>query len=427
MSTVMIVCPTIRDHRELKMLGAAEHNFLSHDYASAQLEFLTANDQPSEVLIDDPEAEIDRILQRCSLENVHAVASTDDYPGTTLASVVAQHLNLPGVGTKPNLLCQHKYYSRLAQQAAAPEAVPAFHLLDVEPGSALPTALEFPAFVKPAKSFFSVGAQRVDSASHLRSIQQQWMGMGRFFQPFDTLLQRYTGYKMGTRFLIAETLLKGHQVTLDGYAYNGEVHLMGVVDSIMFPGTIAFKRFEYPSALSPEVQQRMFQIAAKVIRQLEFDCGQFNIEFIYDPDNDRISIIEINPRMSSQFADLFEKVDGTNSYSVMLDLALGREPRVTKRQGRHKMAASCVMRTFQNQLALKLPTQAELDSILDLHPDARVEILATEGLKLSQQMQDTCSYRYGLINIGGRDRQEILDIFDECMKSLTFHFQPVRA
>jgi biotin carboxylase len=421
----MIICPTIRDHRELKMLGLTAHNFLSHNYASAELEFLTADEQPSEVLIDDPEAEIERIVQRCSHEKVEALASTDDYPGATLTSIVAQHLNLPGVRPTPNLLCQHKYYSRLVQQAAVPEAVPAFHLLDVSPRAVLPPGLEFPVFVKPAKSFFSVGAQRVDSADELRSIQLRWRGMARFFRPFDTLLRRYTGHAMGTEFLIAETLLKGWQVTLDGYAHNGEIYLMGVVDSIMFPGTIAFQRFEYPSVLPQGVQDRMFQIAAKVMRRMEFDCCQFNIEFMYDTDTDRIWIIEINPRMSSQFADLFEKVDGTNSYTVMLDLALGREPHVTKREGRYRMAASCVLRTFQNQMVVKLPTQMEIDKIFRLYSDIRVEILGTEGLKLSQQMQDTCSYRYGLLNIGGRDRQEILSIFDECTKALPFHFEPV--
>jgi hypothetical protein len=54
----------------------------------------------------------------------------------------------------------------------------------------------------------------------------------------------------------------------------------------------------------------------------------------------------------------------------------------------------------------------------------RIEILATVGPKLSQQMQDTCSYRYGLLNIGGRDKEEILEIFDYCKRRLTFLFEP---
>jgi hypothetical protein len=39
-------------------------------------------------------------------------------------------------------------------------------------------------------------------------------------------------------------------------------------------------------------------------------------------------------------------------------------------------------------------------------------------------MQDTCSYRYGLLNIGGRDKEEILEIFDYCKRQLTFLFEP---
>ena len=56
---------------------------------------------------------------------------------------------------------------------------------------------------------------------------------------------------------------------------------------------------------------------------LGFDNCMFNIEMMYDAREDRIAIIEINPRMASQFADLYEKVDGTNAYEVLLDLGMG--------------------------------------------------------------------------------------------------------
>ena len=61
---------------------------------------------------------------------------------------------------------------------------------------------------------------------------------------------------------------------------------------------------------------------------LGFDNGLFNIEMTYDAAADRIAIIEINPRMASQFADLYEKVDGTSSYRVLLDIARGAGARL---------------------------------------------------------------------------------------------------
>jgi biotin carboxylase len=341
-----------------------------------------------------------------------------------VASVVAHELNLPNPKPEASLLCQHKFYSRQIQALAAPEATPDFQLIDVRPEAAMPPDRSFPLFVKPVKSFFSVGAQRVESRSDLEKIKNRWARSAAFFHPFEILFNKYTGHFLGTNYLLAEGLLRGIQTTLDGYVCGGQVYVMGVVDSIMFPNTIAFQRFEYPSSVPTPVQDRMADVARKVMPALGFDNGQFNIEFIYNPEADTVHIVEINPRMSSQFADLFEKVDGTNSYSVLLDLAFGKTPHIKRGEGRHRAAFSCVLRTFRNQMVLKLPAQNELQVLQREFPDIHIEILATEGRKLSQQMQDTCSYRYGLINIGGRDKEEILEIFDYCKRELTFLFEP---
>lgn len=81
--------------------------------------------------------------------------STDDYPGSALAAIVAERLGLPCTPPAVNLLCQHKYLSRVAQRAIVPEAVPAFVLVQGQDFEAVP--LTVPYVVKPVKSFFSVG------------------------------------------------------------------------------------------------------------------------------------------------------------------------------------------------------------------------------------------------------------------------------
>ena len=75
-------------------------------------------------------------------------------------------------------------------------------------------------------------------------------------------------------------------------------------------------------------------MARRLMGGLGFDNGLFNIEMIYDGREDRIAVIEINPRMASQFADLYEKVDGTNAYEVLLDIGTGVRPSPKRRQGR---------------------------------------------------------------------------------------------
>ena len=153
----------------------------------------------------------------------------------------------------------------------------------------------------------------------------------------------------------------------------------------------------------------------------------FNIEFIYQPETDLLSIVEINPRMASQFADLYEKVDGFNSYSVLLDLAISKRPCLARRAGYHPFAASCVLRTFRDMHVERVPSSADLEELSLRHPDIRVEVLAAEGRKLSEEMQDGHSFRYGIVSLGGRDWQDVVAKFEECRQQLRFEFRPVSA
>jgi len=421
---ILVICPTHRDHRELPLLSPPGTTYLFHDYASTSLEELIGKASFDGDVAACPLVEIDRILAKIDGVEIAAVISTDDYPGSALAAALAERLRLPGPDPEVVLVSQHKYLSRVAQAELVPDAVPPFALIDVVDDAVLPDGLSFPLFVKPVKSFFSIGAEKVASIAELAAALPRWARLDQFFLPLERMLERYAGTGIGTKRLIAEGLLKGEQVTVEGYVHGGEVGIMGVVDSIMFPGTLAFSRFDYPSSLPESVQARMAEIATTLMRGLGFDNGLFNIEMMYDADADRISIIEINPRMASQFADLYEKVDGTSSYAVLLAIAQGDAPAFTRRQGRHRFAASFVLRTFEDCQVAALPTEAELEQLAPLYPDIRVELHATVGRKLSDELQDGHSYRYGIVNLGGRDRAELLDQFEACRETLDIALLP---
>jgi hypothetical protein len=169
----------------------------------------------------------------------------------------------------------------------------------------------------------------------------------------------------------------------------------------------------------------MKAIACRLMRCIGYRDGMFNVEFMFDARAGTASIIEINPRMSSQFADLFEKVDGTNSYSALLDVAMGRAPRIKRGQGKFRRAASCVLRTFANARVARTPARSDIETVEGMYPDARIEILTREGRNLSQELQDGRSYRYGLINLGGRDEFDIETKLSACLARLPFVFEPV--
>jgi len=205
---------------------------------------------------------------------------------------------------------------------------------------------------------------------------------------------------------------------------------LGVVDSFFFPGSLSFERFEYPSRLPAGVQERMARLAERCIRAVGLDRTFFNIEFFYREEDETIRVIEINGRMSSQFAPLYRMVDGIDTYAMQLEMALGRDPggRGVWAPGRSRglVAASFVLRTFHNGRVRRVPRAEDLARLADRFPEAFVEILVKEGENLSDELQDDESYRYALVDLCAEDRKDLLKRFDEAKPLLPFAFEPIR-
>src|SRR5262249_14115366 len=158
-----------------------------------------------------------------------------------------------------------------------------------------------------------------------------------------------------------------------GYVFHGDVRIVGCVDEVMYPGTDAFLRFQYPSKLPLNVQKRAQALAARIMRGLGFDHGFFNIEFFYDPVADSLRVIEVNPRLASQLADFYEKVDGLRIFDMVIELALGRDPALlARRTPTAGVAASLVWRTFDGAAPPPRATPAAREWLARTYPDAQL-------------------------------------------------------
>jgi biotin carboxylase len=369
---------------------------------------------------------IDAIDDYCHKNNIDALVSSADYPANVLRVAIGEHLRLSGPSLEAILLLEHKYYSRELQQQCVPEAVPTFHLITQENKNDFASYnTEFPLLIKPVKSSFSYGAFKVDFLEQYYQFIDSCFINELFLMPFNALLAQYTTYEYDACNVIAETFIPGYQTTVEGFIYQGEIVILGIIDSIMFPGTISFNRFEYPSSLEPEVQERMNAIVKKVMSNSGLDNSLFNVECMYTSETDEIHIIEINPRFSSQFADLFERVDGFNTYETLIEIALGRKPKTRHRQGKFKIAASCVLRIFEDHLVERVPSAGMLKRLYELFPDARIEIYAQVGKKLSSEKQDGKSFRYGLVHLGAYDHEDLFNRFEICKQLLNFKLIPL--
>ncbi|MDZ7837217.1 MAG: ATP-grasp domain-containing protein [Actinomycetota bacterium] len=273
----------------------------------------------------DPLVFIEYVIKKIKHEKIDAVIGTHDYPASIMASIIANMIGLDGVNVPANFLCQHKYYSREMQSRLFGPMVPEYKLLD--PFQKEDPPYGFPFFLKPVKSFFSILACRIENTNQfLKYMEASRTQIQEFVEPFNRMLRKYTLLPVSAGYIMAEKICTGQQVTLEGYVYEGQVFFIGITDSIMYKGTQSFKRFDYPSSIDSAVQQRMMDVSRVWLSHLNYGNGLFNIEFFYNRRNKSISIIEMNPRMCSQFADLVEKVDGINTYRLQLDLSLGKKP-----------------------------------------------------------------------------------------------------
>ena len=377
------------------------------------------------LLTFDALAFVERMVRRYRDARLDAVVTSDEQFGPFLAALIAERLGLPHAPLQSILTIQHKYYARQAFARIAPEANARFGLIRRQPKSAAELPLPFPFYVKPAKAAFSVLARRVDSVEELRRHTRfGWLEklvIRKLLQPFADVMRAHSAYTENPFLMIAEEVAEGRQVTANGYVRDGRVTMLGTVDSIMYPGTDQFQRFQYPSSLPPSDLARIDALAARLIEGLGFTHGMFNMELRVDPRSGAIRIIEINPRAAGQFYDLFERVDGYSFFEALLALECGEEPLVRHRAGEAAYAASFVLRDLGGAGLSRWPRAEELEALRRRHPDVRMMFYPKRGGELKRELKWLGSYRYAVLNLGAASLGELFTRFAAVRDEIDFH------
>lgn len=361
---------------------------------------------------------VDRLARKYGGRRVAGIVTANEQFGALTAALLGQRLGLPHTDPLAVLTCQHKAYFRERLREIAPEATVAHWALPYTQDLDGRLGLPLPFYIKPVKATYSVLARRIDTRAdlkrHLDFAPYERYIIKRLVQPFndafETLIGRPRRYRVDAHWLIAEERMQGHQINLDGYVFNGDVRLIGCVDEVMYPGTDAFLRFEYPSRLPLGVRQRAFALAARVMRGLGFEHGFFNIEFFYDPAADRLQVIEVNPRLASQLADFYEKVDGLRIFDMVVELAQGRDPALLPRcRPTAGVAASFVWRTFDGATPPPRASASARAWLARTYPGALLLEHHKRGYGLRREFKWLGSHRYATVNLGAPDLAELQD------------------
>lgn len=343
-----------------------------------------------------------------------AVVSHQEQFGALAAALVAERLGLPGATPESVIAAQHKLHARRVLERVAPEANLRFEALDAVYGGPVPDGIVYPRFAKPVKAAFSVLARSVRDREDLIDLtrfgrRELWV-IRHLVEPFDRVCrERLPEAGSAHAMMLEDPVPIGvPQFNLDGWVHEGRVHALGVVDAITVPGTHAFMRWEVPSRLPAAVQARALDVARRFLDAIGYRQGLFNLEFFWDDASDRLTVIECNPRLASQFGDLYRRVLGVDAHDIALALALGEDPADLPRAAPSaSVAASLVYRSFPGVRPPAQPGASQRAAFARAFPDGLVFPFPKSGHALERDHKWTGSHRYGIVHLGGRDRDDL--------------------
>ena len=336
--------------------------------------------------------------------------------GAHLAVRLAALRGLPGPTPDAFMRCHDKLESRRLQRDAVPRATPKFFALDPNDPIPDPLPLPFPLFVKPVSAHLSQLAFPVRDRRELEEALAAARAQLDRVAAFDEELEGRSFHLM-----LVEELLEGRLVTFEGFMHAGKMTPIGVTDSILHPNGISFVRFDYPSALSSGVSDRLAEIADVLMPALGFDDSLFNIEFFVQADG-TAKIVEVNGRMASQFAPLIRAVHGMSSYRIQLELVTGGKPHLPKPRT-DMVASSFVLRRYMaDGIVESVPDPA---LVVERFPGSQVELLVRPGQRLSDNDDDSASHRLAVVAMSGPDRATLLSDWEEAQRLLAFELREV--
>lgn len=366
---------------------------------------------------------------------IGAIVGYWDFPVTTMVPLLCHRHGLPSPNLTGVIRCEHKYWSRLEQRKVIDEH-PRFALVDLDGDAGPPAGLRYPMWLKPVKSFSSELAFKVaDDEEFADAVRQIREGIHRVGRPFQYVLDQVEELdlpeeiaEIGALACLAEEAMSGVQAATEGFGYDGEVTVYGVLDSLNYPNRSSFLRHQYPSQLPERVQRRMIDVSERVIPQMGLGNSTFSIEFFCDPDSGDVCVLEINARHSQSHAELFEHVDGVPNHHCMVELGLGRRPEMPHRRGRYRIAAKYYHRRFDGDAVVRrVPTAEEIERVRREIPGITVDVVPEAGTRLSDMPgQDSYSYELAHVFVGADSERELDEKYRRVIAALPFEFDEAR-
>jgi len=141
-------------------------------------------------------------------------------------------------------------------------------------------------------------------------------------------------------------------------------------------------------------------------------------------DTDQVIFIELNTRLAIQFSPLFSQWYKKPYIDLVIDLARGITPDLIEREDK-LIGTSYVFRSYKDKIVTKTPSEKTVAKLIKDAIIVHYRPLVEKDKKLSDFQQDEYTFRYALIDVVGKKKEEIDEKIEKAKQELRFEMESV--
>jgi len=241
---------------------------------------------------------------------------------------VARALGLPGIEVECALRFTNKYSMRRhCDRLGIP--VPRYaQVSSIHEALALTKNFQFPLILKPVDSQGSRGVIQVNTLDELESAFQ------------DVIIHSLV------KQVICEEFFQGKEIVIEGFMANNKFSNLVIGDREYFdlPNIFIPRQTLFPSQIEPELQQKLLELNAKLIKGFAPKFGITHSEYLVNERTGDVRLVETAIRGGGVFisSDLIPLASGIDANKLLIEYALGEEVATLDRMQSKQRAAAYI-------------------------------------------------------------------------------------
>ncbi len=225
-------------------------------------------------------------------------------------------------------------------------------------------------------------------------------------------------FKKGSNEVLLEEYLDGPQYLIEACVYNGEVHIIAVLEQeISFLERFIVTGYSLLGEMDEAFYNDIYKTVCLILERFEMDNGSCHLEMRLI--NNEWKLIEINPRISGGAMNrIIELAYGINLVEETIKIFLGQEPNFEKKYSRFVYAQYLTSHSTGKLIKV---TGKNRSSRLPGVEEVFIKPKKGKILHPPLSMGD----RYGYVLASSDNKEEAMSIAKKAAKEIRFYIEPV--